>query len=70
MQRILDEEESPIKIIAKIENQEGVDNVDEILNAAYGIMIARRLGNRSCTEKIPGIQRRFDSGMHSSLKNP
>ena len=41
VQAILDELKSPIKIIAKIENQEGVDNADEILHHAYGIMIAR-----------------------------
>lgn len=35
IQEILDAHNSEIKIIAKIENQEGVDNIDEILEVAY-----------------------------------
>ena len=58
VQELLDELESPAKIIAKIENLDGVDNIDEILNHAYGIMVARGdLGIEIAAEKIPGIQR-------------
>ena len=58
VQKILDEHKSPIKIIAKIENQEGVDNIDEILTHCYGIMVARGdLGVEIEYQKIPIIQR-------------
>ncbi len=60
VQDILDAHNSDIKIISKIENQEGVDNIDEIIDACYGIMIARGdLGIEVPIEKIPGIQRRI-----------
>lgn len=58
VQKMLDERGSDIKIISKIENQEGVDNIDEIIDASYGIMIARGdLGIEVPLEQIPGIQR-------------
>ena len=60
VQAILDAYHSDIKIISKIENQEGVDNIDEIIDASYGIMIARGdLGIEIPIQRIPGIQRQI-----------
>jgi pyruvate kinase len=58
LKNILEQKNSPIRIIAKIENQQGVDNIDEILEHTYGIMVARGdLGIEIPAEKIPVIQR-------------
>ena len=85
IQEILDEKKSDIKIIAKIENQQGVDNIDEILNYAYGVMVARGdLAVEIPQERIPGIQKQLiekcmmrrkpviiaTQMLHSMIRNP
>ncbi|MDR2885248.1 MAG: pyruvate kinase, partial [Rikenellaceae bacterium] len=58
VKKIIKEKGSPIKIISKIENREGVDNIDDILTVTYGIMVARGdLGVEIPAEKIPITQR-------------
>ena len=49
-----------IKIISKIENLEGIENFEEILDESDGIMVARGdMGVEVEFEKLPGIQKRF-----------
>lgn len=60
VQTILDSMESNIKIISKIENAEGVENIDEILDYSYGIMVARGdLAIEINPENIPMVQKRL-----------
>jgi pyruvate kinase len=58
VQSVLNSSKSNIKIIAKIENRDGIDNLDDILDNVYGIMVARGdLGIEIPYEQIPGIQK-------------
>lgn len=51
---------SEIKVIAKIESTQGIENFEEILDVSDGIMVARGdLGVEVAYEKLPGIQKRF-----------
>ena len=85
IQAMLDQAGSPIKIISKIENQQGIDNLDSILDHCFGVMIARGdLGVEIPAEKIPLIQkeivercRKFRKPviiatqmLHSMIENP
>lgn len=69
VQEILDKRNSHLKIIAKIENQEGVDHIDEILSHCYGAMVARGdLGVEIESQKIPVIQRQIINKCQSRKK--
>ena len=85
IQEILEENKSHIKIIAKIENQQGIDNLYDILSYCYGVMVARGdLGVEIPAERIPLIQKEMihtcrlrkkpviiaTQMLHSMIENP
>ena len=60
IRRLLDQRDSQIRIIAKIENQEGISNLPEILAVADGVMVARGdLGVEIDFTEIPVIQKQM-----------
>jgi pyruvate kinase len=60
IRRILEEHHAQIQIIAKIENQEGLENLDSILEVSDGLMIARGdLGVEIPAEEVPLVQKRL-----------
>ncbi|WP_458185137.1 pyruvate kinase [Haladaptatus sp. NG-WS-4] len=58
--RVLEDHDADIPIIAKIERRGAVDNLAEIVDAAYGVMVARGdLGVECPMEDVPMIQKRI-----------
>jgi pyruvate kinase len=60
VKKILKKESAYIPVIAKIERKEALENIDEIILASDGIMVARGdLGLETPIEKIPNVQKRL-----------
>lgn len=58
-----------IGIISKIETEEGVNNIDEILRVSDGVMVARGdLGVSVSIERVPGIQKKIIKKCHTAGK--
>lgn len=85
VREILDAHNSPMKIIAKIENMQGIMNLEEILSVSDGVMVARGdMGVEIPLEEVPVLQKKMiklanSQGKHvitatqmleSMIKNP
>lgn len=85
VRKILDERGSRMKIIAKIENMQGINNLEEIIEVSDGIMVARGdMGVEVAMEEVPVLQKKMikmavEKGKHvitatqmleSMIKNP
>lgn len=58
LQLLLDQKGSNARVIAKIENQQAIDNIDALVESSAGIMVARGdLGSECPIEDLPLIQR-------------
>lgn len=70
IKEIIKNKKSNMKIIAKIESEEGIKNINEILEEADGIMVARGdLGTECPMEKIPFYQKQLIDTARSHAKN-
>lgn len=85
VRKILDDHNSPMKIIAKIENMQGIENLQDIVEVSDGIMVARGdMGVEIPLEDVPVLQKKMikmavNRGKHvitatqmleSMIKNP
>ena len=69
IKEMLDAEGSAIKVIAKIENAEGIENLDEIIAVADGIMVARGdMGVEIPPEYVPVIQQKIIQKVYTAGK--
>ena len=60
VRKILDEHGSKMKIIAKIENMQGINNLEEIIRVSDGIMVARGdMGVEVAMEEVPILQKKM-----------